>query len=192
MNSRTRLLTTVTVIITALAPAMALAHPGHGGAENFVAGVLHPLSGLDHVLMIVAVSAWAGAMPYGGRLLIAASLALFVALGALVPVAPLSGLALESSIALTVVGSGILLAMGRRWPTGTAAMLAALFALIHGFAHGAEGPADSQAFVPGLAAATGALALGVSFVAARWQAQCGWLRAAGALGAAFGAVTLLA
>jgi urease accessory protein len=69
--------------------------------------------------------------------------------------------------------------------------LAAGFALIHGFAHGAEGPAGSLAYVPGLALATGGLALVVSSLAARLQGYRGWLQAAGVVSAMTG-VALLA
>ena len=68
--------------------------------------------------------------------------------------------------------------------------LAALFAVIHGFAHGAEGPAGSLAYVPGLALATGVLALGVSYLAMRLQSQRRWLQLAGMLGAATGVALL--
>lgn len=184
-----RFLTVTTMVLASLLSPAVLAHPGHGVGQDFAAGVLHPLSGLDHVLMIVAVSAWAGAMSRQGRLLVAACLALFVAAGALLP-APAAGPALEVAIALTVVGSGLLLAMGKRWPLGASAALAALFAVIHGFAHGAEGPAGSLAYIPGLALATGGLALGVSFVAMRLQSQRRWLQLAGMVGAATGLVLL--
>lgn len=48
----------------ALTPAVAFAHPGifpheHGG---FLTGVLHPLTGADHVAAIVAVGPWAAAL----------------------------------------------------------------------------------------------------------------------------------
>jgi urease accessory protein len=32
-----------------LLPALALAHPGHGAEDSFLAGVLHPANGIDHV-----------------------------------------------------------------------------------------------------------------------------------------------
>ncbi|MEO6078652.1 MAG: HupE/UreJ family protein [Steroidobacteraceae bacterium] len=168
MNARIprRLLTLTTVTLAALAPTLAMAHPGHGVGQNFVAGVLHPLTGLDHIVMIVAVSAWAARLKPPGRVIIAACLALFVAIGATLPVAPSSGPALEAGIALTVIGSGLLLALGRRWPLWATGTVAALFAMIHGFAHGAEGPANSLAYVPGLAMTTGGLALAVSFATA--------------------------
>ncbi len=190
MNSRIRLLTVASMTAATLVPAVAMAHPGHGVGQGFVAGVMHPLSGLDHVLMIVAVSAWAGAMPRAARMIVAACLALFVAIGAMLPIAPAPGPALEAAIALTVIGSGTLLAFGRSAPLWLTSILAVSFALIHGFAHGAEGPASSLAYVPGLAVATGSLALAVSFLAARLQPHRGWLRWAGVLGAAFGASAL--
>lgn len=186
-NRRTRLSLT---LLTMLAPAAAMAHPGHGAAQDFLAGLAHPLSGLDHLLMIMAVSAWAALLPAAGRVAVAACLALFVALGAALPVAPQPGVALEAAIALTVVGAGILLAMGRRWPLWATAATAATFALIHGFAHGAEGPSESLLYVPGLVVATALLALAVSFGVARVQAQRAWVRAGGWLSAATGALLL--
>ncbi|MET0279974.1 MAG: HupE/UreJ family protein [Steroidobacteraceae bacterium] len=173
-----------------LAPAAALAHPGHGAGAGFVAGLIHPLTGLDHVLMIVAVSAWAALLGPLHRVLVAACLAAFVAAGALLPYTAAAGAGLEAAIALTVAGSGMLLALGRRWPMWAAGLLAGSFALVHGIAHGAEGPANSALYVPGLAAATGTLALAVSFAAARWQAASGWWRAGGALTAAAGTAAL--
>jgi urease accessory protein len=184
-----RSLTATTLVLAALLSPAVMAHPGHGVGESFVAGVVHPLGGLDHVLMIVAVSAWAGTLPRQGRLLVAACLALSVAVGALLPVAA-AGTALEAAIAMTVLGSGLLLAVGRRWPLWASAALAALFALIHGFAHGAEGPAGSLGYVPGLALATGGLALGVSALAARLQSHRTWMQVGGLLSAATGMALL--
>jgi len=182
--------TCAALLLAALTPATALAHSGHGLGTTLMAGLLHPLTGLDHVLMIVAVSAWAALLAPRARVAVACCLALFVGLGALVPVA--GGAGLEAAIALTVVGAGVLLAMGRRWPLWAMGTLAAVFALIHGFAHGAEGPAHSATYIAGLVAATATLALAVSFIAARLVARPLWLRTTGALSAATGATALFA
>jgi urease accessory protein len=155
-----------------------------------MAGLMHPLTGLDHVLMIVAVSAWAAALKPAGRTVVAACMGLFVAVGALLPAAPASGPALEAAIALTVIGAGMLLALGRRWSLATTGAVAALFAVIHGFAHGAEGPANSLLYVPGLVAATIVLALLVAFATARLKTHRSWLRAGGVIGAVAGATAL--
>lgn len=180
--------TALVTLLVALAPATALAHPGHDAGENLLAGVLHPLTGLDHVLMIVAVSAWAALLAPAGRVVVAACLALFVGAGALLPVG--GGPALEAAIALTVIGAGLLLAVGRRWPVWASGALGALFATIHGFAHGAEGPGNSALYIAGLMLATAALALAVSFLAGRLQTRPLWLRAAGIAGAAVGTAGL--
>lgn len=183
--------TVTALLLAALTPVAALAHPGHAEAgAGFMAGLMHPLTGLDHVLMIVAVGLWAAQLKAAGRVVVAACLGVFVALGALLPAAPLAGPGLEIAIALTVIGAGILLAVGRRWPVWATASFAALFALVHGFAHGAEGPAASSFYVPGLTAATAGLALIISFIAARMQAHRMWLRLAGVAAALTGAAAL--
>lgn len=174
-------------------PSLALAHPEHGesvrhAASNFFEGLMHPLGGLDHLLMIIAVSAWAALLPPRGRVMVAASLAAFVGIGALLPVT--GGAGLEAAIALTVIGAGVLLAVGRRWPIWATGALGAVFAMIHGFAHGAEGPGASGSYVAGLMLTTGALALAISFAAAHLQARHIWMRIVGSVSAALGAVAL--
>ena len=179
------------LLLGVLTPVAALAHPGHAEVgAGFMAGLLHPLTGLDHVMMILAVSIWAAQLQPAGRAVVAVSLGVFVAIGALAPVAPPAGPALECAIALTVIGAGILLAAGRRWPLWITAAVAALFALVHGFAHGAEDPANSALYVPGLVVATSGLALAASFLAAQLQARSVWLRLIGVLGAVTGAAAL--
>jgi len=174
--------------LLALAPTAALAHPGHGIDQQLMEGLLHPLTGLDHLLMITAVSAWAALLQPQHRVIVAGALALFVGIGAVLNTG--AGPVLELAIALTVLGSGVLLAVGRRWPTWATASLAAVFALIHGLAHGTEGPAHSGAYVAGLMLATAGNALLVSFAAARLHRHQNWLRFGGVLSAASAATSL--
>src|SRR5580700_9563858 len=54
-------------VVAALTPVLAQAHPGHGVASGFTGGLSHPLSGLDHILAMVAVGLWASQL--GGRAL---------------------------------------------------------------------------------------------------------------------------
>jgi urease accessory protein len=37
-------------LATGLFPALALAHPGHGETPGFLSGMLHPASGVDHLI----------------------------------------------------------------------------------------------------------------------------------------------
>jgi urease accessory protein len=85
-----RSLTATTLVLAALLPAAAMAHPGHESGHNLMAGFLHPLTGLDHVLVIAAVSAWAAQLRLQARVLVLAALAVAVPLGALLPFAPSS------------------------------------------------------------------------------------------------------
>ncbi len=53
-----------------LTPALAFAHPGHGD-NGLMAGISHPISGLDHLLAMLAVGLWAPSSkaPHAGRCL---------------------------------------------------------------------------------------------------------------------------
>lgn len=186
MPTRARRLASI-VTLALLAPATAVAHPDHD-AGNLLAGMLHPLTGVDHVLMIVAISAWAALLPAWSRVAVAACMALCVGIGALLPSA--GGPALEGVIALTLIGAGILLATGRRLPLWAAGSVAALFSLVHGVAHGAQGP-DSGLYVAGLVAAAAALVLSISFAVAHLQVRRAWWKVMGAASAGVGALALV-
>ena len=58
-----KILSIVTLLMLAAGPA--LAHPGHASTASFAAGIAHPLSGLDHITVMVAVGLWAALK--GGR-----------------------------------------------------------------------------------------------------------------------------
>lgn len=127
---------------TILAPATAWAHPHHGAgdAHDFLHGFTHPVSGLDHILAMVAVGLLAAWL--GGRalwLLPAAFVAMMVA-GAGWALAGFGLSFVEAGIALSVVAFGAALALGWRPAAGIAAAVVGVFAIFHGYAHGAEIP----------------------------------------------------
>jgi len=181
-----------------LAPSLALAHPGHGEAFGFAAGVGHPVGGLDHVLAMVMVGVFAAQL--GGRALWAVP-ATFVAVMALGGGLGMAGVALpfvETGIALSIVVLGVAVALGVKAPVAAAMALVGVFATFHGYAHGAEAPetASGLAYAAGFLLATAALhAAGVGFglLTATFSAANGGLvaRAAGGLAALAGVVILL-
>jgi urease accessory protein len=122
-----------------LSAGTAAAHPGHAAA-GFAGGLAHPFMGLDHLLAMVAVGLWAAQQ--GGRALWAvpaAFVAAMIAGGVLAWV----GLALphvETGIAVSVLGLGLLIVTQRRAPPAAGMAIAAVFALFHGYAHGLEMP----------------------------------------------------
>jgi urease accessory protein len=130
--------------VTALAATPALAHTGHS-ASGFAAGLMHPINGLDHLLVMLGVGLWAAQL--GGRNLWLVPLA-FVATMLLGAGLSLGGLPLpqvELGIAGSVIAIGLLIGLGARLPGGLAAALVALLAIFHGHAHGSELPTAASA-----------------------------------------------
>lgn len=139
---RSPLGTVLPAALTAIAlvgfAAPASAHIGSAPATSALAGFLHPLSGVDHVLTMVSVGTMAALV--GGRALWSVPLA-FIAVMALGAVAGGAGYALpmvELGIALSVLMLGLATAVGRSMPESVAVSLAAVFAVFHGHAHGSE------------------------------------------------------
>ena len=133
-----------------LLPAAAFAHTGVGVTHGFAHGFVHPVTGLDHVLAMVAVGLFAYTM--GGRALVlvpAAFVGMMAAGGAL----GMAGIPLpfvEIGIALSIVVIGGAAALGARPPVAAAMALVGVFALFHGHAHGAEMPESASGITYGL------------------------------------------
>jgi len=117
-------------------PAFAHLDPAEHG--SFAAGFTHPLSGLDHILVMIAVGLWATML--GGRVLLAVPAA-FVGVMVLGFVAALVGLPLpfvEPVILASVVAMGLLVALALPISAVTGAIIVGFFAFFHGHAHGGE------------------------------------------------------
>jgi len=152
---------TAFAIFFVFAPAAALAHPGHDGAGGLVHGFLHPVTGIDHVLAMIAVGVLAA--QYGGRALWLVPMSFLIAMAA----AGATGMAgvpvqiVEAGIGLSVVVLGLVIAFQIKPPTLVAMLVVGFFALFHGYAHGTEMPngVAGLSFAAGFLVAT-ALLLG--------------------------------
>lgn len=154
---KARLVAAILALAGGASPA--LAHGGHGDAHGFIAGLLHPVGGLDHVLAMVAVGLLAARL--GGRALWAVPAA-FVALMAVGGALGMEGVGIpcvETGVAVSLVVFGVVLAAGVALPVGLAMGLTGFFAIFHGHAHGAEMPADASgvAYAMGFMAGTATL-----------------------------------
>ncbi|MEO6396437.1 MAG: HupE/UreJ family protein [Devosia sp.] len=142
-------------------PTAALAHTGHGDTAGFVHGFVHPLSGLDHVLPMLAVGLLAFVL--GGRALwlVPLSFVGMMAIGFLLGRAGLELPMVELGIAFSGIVIGGIAALGRPIPLAAAMGLVGAFALFHGQAHGSEMPADANGlnYAFGFIAATALLHL---------------------------------
>lgn len=181
---------TILVLALTLFAPVALAHPGHS-ASGLLAGITHPLTGLDHLLAMLALGAWAAQL--GGRALWAVPSAFLAAMavGSMLGIAATGLPAVELGISGSVLALGLLVLFAARLPLAVGMALSAGFALFHGYAHGAEMSAGSPALAYGLGflLATALLhlaGLGTGRLA-RAGAGVGLLRAAGASVAVAGA-----
>lgn len=128
----------------ALLPTAALAHTGIGAAGGFAHGFWHPIGGLDHVLAMVAVGAFA--VRLGGRAvwLVPAAFVAMMAVGGLAGIERIQLPFVETGIALSVVVLGLAVAFQWKLPVAAASALVGLFAIFHGHAHGSEMPVDAS------------------------------------------------
>jgi urease accessory protein len=161
-----KLLSGLTFAVTALAPALAFAHPGHSDQSGFVHGFLHPIGGLDHMLAMVTV----GILAYqiGGRALwlVPATFLTVMAAGGLLGASGVSFYLVEPGIAASVVVLGVIVALALKPPVAVPMGLVALFAVFHGYSHGVEAPvaASAATYGAGFMLATTLLhAVGIAF-----------------------------
>jgi len=172
----------------------ALAHVGDHSHMSFTEGLLHPFSGIDHVLAMVAVGLWASQL--GGRALWLLPL-IFPAVMAVGAALGLSGVTLpwvEIGIAGSVMVLGAVVALALRPSLAISIPLIGAFALLHGYSHGVELPASASAlsYGAGFIAATLMLhmiGIGLGLAAARIPVRFVARTAGGAI-AALGVVLL--
>jgi urease accessory protein len=174
----------VFVLVILWAP-IALAHPQKGEAVGFLTGFRHPISGLDHVLAMVAVGLWGAQLGSPAIWLLPVAFPMVMAIGGMLGLmgVPLPGT--EYGIALSALMLGAAVLFEIRPPLTIAAILVGFFAIFHGHAHGTELPAGQSALLysMGFVIATGCLhALGIGIgIVHRWGWGQNFLRAAGGL-----------
>jgi urease accessory protein len=148
--------------VTAL-PAFAHLNPEEHG--SFMAGFSHPLFGLDHILVMVAVGLWAAQI--GGKALwgVPAAFVTTMAVGFGLALAGIDLPFVEPAILASVVALGLLVAMAVKLDTAASAAIVATFALFPGHAHGGElGSAGAFEFGVGFVVATALLHIaGIGF-----------------------------
>jgi urease accessory protein len=170
----------------------AAAHVQSGEAAGFLTGVRHPVSGLDHVLAMIAVGLWGAQLGAPALWLLPVTFPMMMALGGVVGLlgVPLPGI--ELGIAASAILLGLAVMSALRPPLAVAVVLVAGFAIFHGHAHGTELPPGQSALLysMGFVVATGCLhGVGIAIgVVHRWPWGQTLLRAAGAVIALAGIV----
>jgi urease accessory protein len=128
------------VSVLVLRPLPSLAHHPLEGrvpttfAEGFWSGLAHPVIGLDHLAVVVAVGLLAAISAWGAAIPVAFAVAAMVGTG--LHLAEITLPAAELVIAASVLGFGLLLTLKDRPQSAVLVGLATLAGLFHGFAYG--------------------------------------------------------
>lgn len=152
VNPPSRPFVIVSALALCLGPGVALAHPGHAGTHSnasFISGLLHPLTGIDHLVALLAVGIWL-ALTISSVAHKAGVITMFLAAmatGCLISLAGLKAPAIEPLIMFSLLAFGLLAATAAKLPVWAVGSLTGFFALFHGLAHGQEMPAQAN---PGL------------------------------------------
>jgi len=169
----------------ALAAAPAEAHSVQGAVTGFVSGFMHPLTGPDHVVAMVAVGLWGTFLGAPAIWLLPIVFPLIMAVGGAAGVLGLPLSHIETGIALSAIVLGLMVALAVRVPLWLAVVMVGFFAVFHGYAHGRELPlaAGPLEFGLGFVIATGCLHLaGIALgLMARWKAGEYAVRTGGAM-----------
>lgn len=126
---------------------------------GFVRGFLHPLTGGDHLLAMVAVGMWGAVLGAPLIWLLPVTFPMLMVFGAVAALAGLSLPVIEPGIALSVLVLGGAIAACWRAAIPVALAVVAFFGFLHGYAHGRELPqaASPAAYASGFVLASGLL-----------------------------------
>jgi urease accessory protein len=183
----------VAVLVLLLSWAQpALAHTQKGEAAGFLAGFRHPISGLDHVLAMVAVGLWGAQLGAPAVWLLPVAFPMVMAVGGMLGLMGVALPGIEYGIAASAILLGAAVMFEARPPLAVAAALVGFFAVFHGHAHGTELPPGQSALLysMGFVVATGCLhAAGIAIgTVHRWSWGKSVLRFAGAVVAVGGII----
>jgi urease accessory protein len=176
-------------------PGIAFAHVDGAVAGGFASGLLHPVTGLDHVVAMVAVGLWGTQLGAPAIWVLPVTFPLVMAFGGMLGLLGVGLPGVEIGIALSAVALGTLVLVEARPPWWLGAVVVGAFAIFHGHAHGTELPdgATGLVYSLGFVIATGCLhAIGIAIgLIHRWQAGRLAIRAGGGAVAAAGVAFLL-
>jgi urease accessory protein len=128
------------ITVALLLSGSAQAHVGVGDGYGFARGVFHPISGIDHILAMVAVGHCAAHLGGRARWLVPLTFVSIMIVGGGIG---MSGAALpfvELGVGTSVVVLGMAVAARLDMTTTVAMALVGFFAIFHGHAHGSEMP----------------------------------------------------
>ena len=149
------------VISLLFVSSVAQAHTGENAGSGFVAGLSHPIFGLDHLLAMLAVGLWGSQA--GGRAVFVWPVVfpLIMVAGAVMALAGIGLPFVEPGILASVIVLGLMVAIAVKPPLWVGALIVGALAIFHGHAHGTELPhsANAALYAVGFVLSTGAIHL---------------------------------
>jgi urease accessory protein len=175
----------VILAVTILWAQPAFAHPQEGQAAGLLTGLVHPISGLDHVLAMIAVGLWGAQLGAPAIWVLPVAFPMVMAMGGMLGFLGVPVPGTEYGIAASAILLGTVVTLEARPPLVLAALVVGLFAIFHGHAHGTELPPGESALLysMGFVVATGCLhAVGIGIgTVYRWKWGQTLVRVAGAV-----------
>jgi urease accessory protein len=149
------------LLVLVISGHSAFAHEQAGVGGGLAQGLLHPLTGIDHLIAMVAVGIWGAQLGAPAIWVLPITFPMVMALGAVLGVLKIPLPMPEVAIALSALVLGAAVAFRLRLPFAAAAAVVAVFAIFHGHAHGVElpGSANPLSYGVGFVVATGLLHL---------------------------------
>lgn len=149
-------------LLLVVLPDTASAHSAEGTVGGFVSGFRHPLSGLDHIVAMVAVGLWGAFLGRRAMWTLPVVFPVVMAFGGALGVLGVPIPHVETGIALSGIVLGLMVTFAAKPPIWIASVIVGFFAIFHGHAHGTELPAAANAmtFAAGFVISTGLLHLG--------------------------------
>lgn len=150
------------LMIGAFLPMAAIAHEANSLTYgSFLSGLTHPVLGWDHFLAMVCVGIVSAQI--GGRAIytVPATFVAVMAIGGLLGLLDVGLSAIEFGIAVSVIALGAVIAGDKRLPLSLAMVGVGIFAVFHGYAHGAEIPTVARPLTYAAGFLTGTAALHV-------------------------------
>jgi len=163
-------------------PLPLAAHEG-GSAAGLLSGLYHPISGLDHVLAMIAVGIWGAQLGAPAIWVLPVTFPMVMALGGMLGLLGVTIPGAELGIGVSALILGVMVAMEAEPDLRLAAALVGFFAVFHGYAHGVELPEGQSGILYsiGFVASTGTLhAAGIALgLVHKWDWGKTTLRVAG-------------
>jgi len=148
-------------IVLLLLPILLFGHSSGDIGGGFVGGFIHPISGFDHVVAMVAVGLWGSQLKDPAIWVLPITFPIVMAFGGIIGGVGIDIPFIEIGIALSAIILGVVVAFEITPKLWIAGVIVGVFAIFHGHAHGTELPKSANiiAYSSGFVIATGFLHL---------------------------------